>query len=178
MLIICDEPNIDLGGGAICAPIAATVIEESMAELGIEPVYTDEEKEELSISTPSVIGKNTSDAQNTLKNASLEVKVIGNGDKVLNQSPAAGSTVPSGGTVVIYTDDSEKQTVTVPDFYGLTVAQANRLAASNNLNLEISGNSANDALVVAYKQSEDKGKEVEIGTVITVSFKSTQAVLD
>ena len=178
MLIICDEPNIDLGGGAICAPIAATVIEESMAELGIEPVYTDEEKEELSISTPSVIGKNTSDAQNTLKNAGLEVKVIGNGDKVLNQSPAAGSTVPSGGTVVIYTDDSEKQTVTVPDFYGLTVAQANRLAASNNLNIEISGNSANDALVVAYKQSEDEGKEVEIGTVITVSFKSTQAVLD
>lgn len=178
MLIICDEPNVDLGGGAICAPIAATVIEESMAELGIEPVYTDEEKKDLSVSTPSVIGKSLSEAENTVKNAGLEVKVVGSGDKVLNQSPASSSTIPSGGTVVLYTDNSDKQTVKVPDFTGLTVAQANKLAASNNLNIDISGNTENDALVVAYKQSEDAGKEVEIGTVVTVSFKSTQAVLD
>lgn len=178
MLIICDEPNVDLGGGAICAPIAATVIEESMAELGIEPVYTDEEKKELSVSTPSVIGKSLSEAENTVKNAGLEVKVVGSGDKVINQSPASSSTIPSGGTVVLYTDNSDKQTVKVPDFTGLTVAQANKLAASNNLNLDISGNTENDALVVAYKQSEDAGKEVEIGTVVTVSFKSTKAVLD
>ena len=178
MLIICDEPNVDLGGGAICAPIAATVIEESMAELGIEPVYTDEEKKDLSVSTPSVIGKSLSEAQNTVNNAGLEVKVVGSGDKVLNQSPASSSTIPSGGTVVLYTDNSDKQTVKVPDFTGLTVAQANKLAASNNLNIDISGNTENDALVVAYKQSEDAGKEVEIGTVVTVSFKSTKAVLD
>lgn len=178
MLIICDEPNVDLGGGAICAPIAATVIEESMAELGIEPVYTEEEKKDLSVSTPSVIGKSLSEAENTVKNAGLEVKVVGNGDKVLNQSPASSSTIPSGGTVVLYTDNSDKQTVKVPDFTGLTVAQANKLAVSNNINIDISGNTENDALVVAYKQSEEAGKEVEIGTVVTVSFKSTQAVLD
>ncbi len=178
MLIICDEPNQDLGGGAICAPIAATVIEESMAVLGIEPKYTDEEKESLSVKTPSVIGKKVADAENTLKQSNLEYKIIGNGDVVINQSPTASNTIPSGGTVVLYTENTDKQTVKVPDFTGLTVAQANRLAADNNLNLEISGNSANDALVVAYKQSEAEGTEVEIGSVITVSFKSTQAVLD
>ena len=97
---------------------------------------------------------------------------------MLNQSPASSSTIPSGGTVVLYTDNSDKQTVKVPDFTGLTVAQANKLAASNNINIDISGNTENDALVVAYKQSEEAGKEVEIGTVVTVSFKSTQAVLD
>ena len=149
-----------------------------MAELGIEPVYTEEEKKDLSVSTPSVIGKSLSEAENTVKNAGLEVKVVGNGDKVLNQSPASSSTIPSGGTVVLYTDNSDKQTVKVPDFTGLTVAQANKLAASNNINIDISGNTENDALVVAYKQSEEAGKEVEIGTVVTVSFKSTQAVLD
>ena len=30
MIIICDEPSVDLGGGAICAPIAAAVIEEAL----------------------------------------------------------------------------------------------------------------------------------------------------
>lgn len=178
MLILCDEPNVDLGGGAICAPIAATVIEEAMAELGVEPVYSDDEKKELSQSTPSLIGKGVSQAQSDAKAKGLKVKTVGGGDKVLDQSPAAGTSIPAGGTVVIYTDDSQRTKVKVPDFTGLTVAQANREAASSNINIEISGNSANDALVVAYKQSEEPGKEVEQGAVVTVSFKSTQAVLD
>ncbi len=178
MLIICDEPSVDLGGGAICAPIAATVIEEAMNVLGVEPKYTDEEKKKLSVKTPNVIGKTVETAKNEIKNAGLEVKVIGDGKAITKQSPNSSSTVPTGGTIVLYTENTEKQTVKVPDFTGLTVSQANKLAADNNLNLEISGNSANNALVVAYKQSEAAESEVEIGTVITVSFKSTQAVLD
>lgn len=178
MLIICDEPSVDLGGGAICAPIAATVIEEAMNVLGVEPKYTDEEKKKLSVKTPNVIGKTVETAKNEIKNAGLEVKVIGDGKAITKQSPNSSSTVPTGGTIVLYTENTEKQTVKVPDFTGLTVSQANKLAADNNLNLEISGNSANNALVVAYKQSEAAESEVEIGTVITVSFKSTQAILD
>ncbi|MCC8016931.1 MAG: PASTA domain-containing protein [Clostridiales bacterium] len=178
MLIICDDPSVDLGGGAICAPIAATGIEEAMNVLGIEPTYTDEEKKDLSVKTPDVIGKTTSQAKDRLANLGLEVKIVGSGKTVTRQSPASTNTIPSGGTVVLYTDDEDKQTTKIPDFTGLTVTEANKLAASSNLNLQISGNSANNAMVVAYKQSEDVGKEVEIGSVITVSFKSTQAVLD
>ena len=43
MLIIVDEPNQDLGGGALCAPIAAQVTQEAMNVLGIEPKYNDSE---------------------------------------------------------------------------------------------------------------------------------------
>lgn len=178
MIILCDEPNVDLGGGAICAPIAATVIEEAMNELGIEPKYTDEEIKNLSIKTPAVTGKDVSAAENELKNSGLSVKTVGEGDKVVKQSPAADNLIPAEGTVVLYTDSSDKQTVKVPDFLGLTITEANRLAASNHLNIEISGNDSSNAMVVAYKQSEAEGNEVEIGSVITVSFKSTQAVLD
>lgn len=178
MIILCDEPNVDLGGGAICAPIAATVIEEAMNELGIEPKYTDEEIKNLSIKTPAVTGKDVSAAENELKNSGLSVKTVGEGDKVVKQSPAADYLIPAEGTVVLYTDSSDKQTVKVPDFLGLTITEANRLAASNHLNIEISGNDSSNAMVVAYKQSEAEGNEVEIGSVITVSFKSTQAVLD
>lgn len=178
LLIICDEPSVDLGGGAICAPIAATVIEEAMNVLGIEPKYTDDEKKELSIKTPNIIGKKLTDAENEIKNAGLEYKIVGNGDTVKKQSPSASNTVPSSGTIVIYTENADKQTTTVPDFTGLTVTEANKLAADSNLNIEISGNSAANALVVAYKQSEAEGSEIEIGSVVTVTFKSTQAVLD
>ena len=66
----------------------------------------------------------------------------------------------------------------MPDFTGKTISEANRLAAENNLNIEVAGNDSSNASVVGYKQSETAGSDVEIGTVITVSFKSTQAVLD
>jgi stage V sporulation protein D (sporulation-specific penicillin-binding protein) len=149
-----------------------------MSELGVEPKYSDDELKDLSIKTPNVIGKSVSDAQSTLSNAGLKYKVIGSGKTVLKQSPTNNDTIPSGGKVVLYTESKDKQTTKVPDFTGLTVTEANRLASDMNLNMEIAGNDSNSALVVAFKQSEAVGTEVEIGSVITVTFKSTQAVLD
>ncbi len=179
MIIICDEPSVDLGGGAICAPIAATVTEEAMKQLGVEPSYTDDELESLSVKIPSVTGKDTDNAEATLVSTGFNVKIMGNGDKVVRQSPAAGTAVPKDGIIVLYTDSAqENETVEVPDFSGLTVPEANKLAASYNLNIEIGGNDSADALVVAYKQSEDIGNKVPIGTVVKVTFKSTKAVLD
>lgn len=178
MLIICDEPNLDLGGGALCAPIAAEVVEQAMTVLNVEPKYDDEELENLSISTPNVVGDKLSAAKSALEAQGLEYKVIGNGDTVISQNPASNLTIPTDGVVVLYTEKNSKKTVKVPDFTGLTVSEANAAAAEYNLNIEISGNNLSSSSVVAYRQSTDAGAEVEIGTVITVTFKNTQSVLD
>ena len=178
MIILCDEPCEDLGGGAVCAPIAARVVEEAMKQLGVEPSFTEDELKDRSVSLMSVSGKKTSDARNALKNAGFSVKVVGDGDTVIRQSPSAGTEVPKDASVVLYTESNEEKTVTVPDFSGLTIAEANRKAAECDLNIIISGNDSSSSLVVAYKQSEDKGNKVGIGSVIKVTFKSTQSALD
>ncbi len=178
MIIICDEPNQDLGGGAICAPIAATVMKESMKQLGVEPTYTDDELKALSVQTPSVSGKDKSTAKAELEAAGFSVKVVGNGKNVVKQSPASGIEIPRDGMIVLYTESDSEQMVEVPDFTGLTIAEANRVAATSNLNIEIAGNDSSSALVVAYKQSEEYKSKVGIGTVVTITFKSTQAALD
>ena len=178
MLIVCDEPNQDLGGGALCAPIAAQVIEQTMTELNIEPRYTESESKKLSISTPNTVGSSVDAAKAALKAKNLECKVVGKGDTVLSQSPSSNTTVPSGGVVVLYTEKNSKKTTIVPNFKGLTISEANSLAAQNNINIEISGNNLTSSNVVAYSQSTEKGTKVEIGSVITVKFKSTVSVLD
>ncbi|MDE5670795.1 MAG: PASTA domain-containing protein, partial [Eubacterium sp.] len=178
MIIICDEPNQDLGGGAICAPVAAAVVEETMKQMGVEPSYSEDEAKELAIRVPSVTGKNVDSAKSTLKSHELNVKIVGNGNKVIKQSPSADNEIPKNGMVVLYTENKSEETVKVPNFDGLTIAEANRVAASYNLNIKISGNDSKNANVVAYKQSEEYGSEVGIGSVITVSFKSNQALLD
>ena len=178
MLIIVDEPNQDLGGGALCAPIAAQVTQEAMNVLGIEPKYNDSEMKDLSKQTPNVVGKSLDEAKKTLEENNLNFVVVGDDSTVTRQCPSGADTIPNGGTVYLYTDDAEKQTVIVPDFTGLTVNEAKDLASSSNLNIQIAGNSMSSGTVVAYRQSEEKQAKVEKGTVVTVTFKNTQSVLD
>lgn len=178
MLIIVDEPNQDLGGGALCAPIAAQVTQEAMNVLGIEPKYNDSEMKDLSKQTPNVVGKSLDEAKKTLKENNLNFVVVGDDSTVTRQCPSGADTIPNGGTVYLYTDDSEKQTVNVPNFSGLTVNEAKDLASSSNLNIQIAGNSMSSGTVVAYRQSEETQAKVEKGTVVTVTFKNTQSVLD
>jgi stage V sporulation protein D (sporulation-specific penicillin-binding protein) len=178
MLIIVDEPNQDLGGGALCAPIAAQVTEEAMKVLGIEPKYDDDELKALSKATPNVIGKSIDEARDTVKAENLNFFSVGNGDKVVRQCPTGAGTIPSGGTIFVYTDNDTKKTTKVPNFTGLTVNEAKDLARTNNLNIEINGNNMSSSTVVAYRQSEEKDSKVEWGTVVTVTFKNTQSVLD
>lgn len=178
MLIIVDEPNQDLGGGALCAPIAAQVTQEAMNVLGIEPKYNDSEMKDLSKQTPNVVGKSLDEAKKTLEENNLNFVVVGDDSTVTRQCPSGADTIPNGGTVYLYTDDSEKQTVNVPNFNGLTVNEAKDLASSSNLNIQIAGNSMSSGTVVAYRQSEEMQAKVEKGTVVTVTFKNTQSVLD
>ncbi|MCH5321706.1 MAG: PASTA domain-containing protein, partial [Eubacterium sp.] len=178
MIVIVDEPNQDLGGGAICAPIAAEVIEEAMSVLGIEPKFDEKEMKNLSSYAPNVVGMSLEKAKEEIKLFGLDYTVIGNGDKVTRQSPTSAATIPNSGTVYIYTDDTKKKMTKVPDFTGLTISEAKSLAKTNNLNLELSGNNMNSGSVVAFRQSDEKGTSVEQGTVITVTFKSTESVLD
>ena len=178
MLIIVDEPNQDLGGGALCAPIAAQVTQEAMNVLGIEPKYNDSEMKDLSKQTPNVVGKSLDEAKKTLEENNLNFVVVGDDSTITGQCPSGADTIPNGGTVYLYTDDSEKQTVNVPNFNGLTVNEAKDLASSSNLNIQIAGNSMSSGTVVAYRQSEETQAKVEKGTVVTVTFKNTQSVLD
>ena len=178
MLIIVDEPNQDLGGGALCAPIAAQVTQEAMNVLGIEPKYNDSEMKDLSKQTPNVVGKSLDEAKKTLEENNLNFVVVGDDSTITRQCPSGADTIPNGGTVYLYTDDSEKQTVNVPNFSGLTVNEAKDLTSSSNLNIQIAGNSMSSGTVVAYRQSEETQAKVEKGTVVTVTFKNTQSVLD
>jgi len=109
MLIIVDEPNQDLGGGALCAPIAAQVTQEAMNVLGIEPKYNDSEMKDLSKQTPNVVGKSLDEAKKTLEENNLNFVVVGDDSTITRQCPSGADTIPNGGTVYLYTDDSEKR---------------------------------------------------------------------
>ncbi len=179
VIIVVDDPEGEHGGGAVAAPLAGDVIEQVLEYLGVDRSYTNSERENLVKYTPDLVGKTISEAHTLISAEDLTVKIIGQGDKVVAQYPEAGRGLPSEGMVVIYTqEDYETQTVTVPDFNGLTVGEANKLALNSGLNIRISGSSLNSGTVYAYKQSREVGETVYMGEIINVSFKTTEGVAD
>ena len=165
-------------GGAVAAPIAKQVMEPTLEYLSIERKYTSEELSKVSKSTPDLIGKTVSAAKSLAANQGLKVKIVGEGDTVISQMPAASQTIPHGGVIVLYTEKGSASAKTkVPDFTGLTVSQVNSLAGEYCLNIVFSG-PTKEAGVKAYAQSIAKGIEVEMGSSITVTFKSDNIIMD
>jgi stage V sporulation protein D (sporulation-specific penicillin-binding protein) len=180
VVIVIDEPQgANYSGGVIAAPVAGEVIEKTLAYLGVEPSYSDNELASMSVAVPELSGKTVQDARAIRENYDYSVRVIGDGTSVVAQSPEAGRKTPAKGVIVLYTQSNyEKETAVVPDFSGLTVSQANNLAVSNNLNIRISGSSSTESTVVAYKQDLEPESEVEAGSIVTVSFRTTTGVHD
>ncbi len=177
VLVMIDEPSAgQFYGSAVSAPIVVEMLTEMLPYLGYEPQYTDSELAKLSISVPDVVGEGLTIAKGKITNANLTYKIVGNGETVLRQIPAAADTINSGGTVILYTEDGEEtmQETLVPDFTGLTISQANATAASAGLNIQFSGNTSTSS-VIAYKQDIEAGSTVERGKVISVFFRDTNA---
>ncbi|MBQ4155357.1 MAG: PASTA domain-containing protein [Clostridia bacterium] len=172
ILMLIDEPGVASPyGGTLVAPSVGKMFEEILPYLGVTPSYTDLEAEELAVSTPNVIGFTTEKAKKALEEKGLEYTVVGDGKKIVSQTPLGSSTIPAGGKVILYADgNEEKRKVTVPNFTGYTVSQANQLSLDAGLNMYINGNTTNST---AYSQSIEAGKSVEVGTVITVSFRES-----
>ncbi|MBS5343113.1 MAG: PASTA domain-containing protein [Clostridium sp.] len=177
VLVFFDEPTGDsYYGGAVAGPVFAKIMEEILPYLNVETKYTEDEAGSVGVSTPNVIGKTVSEATNELSNNGLKILVKGSGDTVIAQTPDPGSSVPSGGTVVVYTDEaSMNQTVTVPDFTNRSLSDVNYLAAQAGLNIKVTG-AYNSSVATARTQDYAVGEQIKPGTVITVNFVEKDAV--
>lgn len=90
--------------------------------------------------------------------------------------PSVGNPIPRGGTVLLYTDDSEVNQVEVPNVIGDTAAIANQKISGAGLNVKLVGTRLDDATTVAITQDPPAGTMVDPMTVITVEFHSTEEI--
>lgn len=179
IIIVVDEPQGATGGGAVAAPVAAEVIEQTLTYLNIERQYNDSEKELLDIQVPNGKGMNVSEAVDKLEDSGLNVKVVGDGSTVKTQIPAYGQYIPKNGIVVLYTDDkADKSKSTVPDFTSMSVSEANEAAVEAGINIKVAGNSMSGSGLTAYRQSIPAKTEIDSGTTITVFFRDSAVVDD
>lgn len=171
LLVYVDSPRgYTYYGSTVAAPIFASIMEEVLPYLEVERHYTEEELESIDTTSDTYIGLSVEDASAKVEEAGFEAVVKGSGDTVIAQVPESGTKIPNKGRVVLYTDEeSKEETVTVPDFTGLTVTQASQKAAEYNLNISLTG-AINVSNSIVQGQSLDEGTEVSAGTVVTLTF--------
>jgi stage V sporulation protein D (sporulation-specific penicillin-binding protein) len=179
VLVAIDEPEGEHGGGAIAAPVVGSIFEKSLVYLNVEAQYTDEELAKITKTAPSVVGKTLAAAKKDVSSAGFSIKVVGNGDTVVSQMPSPNASLPADGVIVVYTEQNgQSVTAKVPTLTGMSISEANRTAVNAGFNIKIIGATYNNREVHSYRQSIEAGTEAEIGSVITVYFKSSVNVVD
>ncbi len=183
VLVSVDEPQAGyIYGGTVAAPIVARIMSDILPYVGIEPTYTEEELATISAITPNLIGDTIDEVENELKNQNLSYRVVGSGDTVTDQVPAAGSRVPSSATMIVYLgEEKPTEDVEIPDITGLSPSQAKRILENEGLFLEITGTSARisgGTSTIGASQFPQAGNKVSIGTVVTGQFIDSSSISD
>ena len=124
---------------------------------------------------PNVVGLTVDEARQKMKDRGLDCRVVGDGDKITDQTPLGGAIIPGKSTVVLYAGEKKPDTkCTVPDLIGKTPSEANTAIANAGLLLRFSGTTdSNSGSIRVISQSEKAGSKVEAGTVITVQLSDT-----
>ena len=142
----------------------------------IKPLLTDEEKaEQEDVTVQTYLGEKPHEAQSKIRNAGLKTEIIGQGTSVLKQIPEPGKTLPYGGTVILYTDQSEADSIgTVPDVVGRSVSDANQMITNAGFNINIVGEVPEGQEEIVITQDPPAGSTAETGSIITVSLEEEQ----
>lgn len=156
-------------GGQLSAPVAQKILSEALPYLGVEPQYTEEEITSMNRAAPDVTGSSVAAAQNQLQSVQLQAKLVGSGGEVLRQVPEAGAPCPrTARWCSIRREPTGVKRPAVPNFVGMTLAEANSAAVGAGLNLIIAGLDDRDGQAVVRAQSVEAETNAPPGTVVRI----------
>ena len=169
ILVIVDTPRDgQIYGSAVATPAVTDILKQTLPYIGVQEKFTEEELAKLEVSLPNLVDSDVLTAKSKLAGIGLDARVIGNGNTVLKQVPARGSSVPSGSKILLYTEDVPEEMTTVPDLTGMSPAQANTELTNRGLNIKFDGGAAQQSGAKVVSQDIAKDTQVPKGTVVSV----------
>lgn len=172
VFVMMDDPRwTNDSASQIVAPVVGNIISEVAPYLGLErdPEYDTS----ATVVVPDVVSRNNSwvNAQVEMNKKGLAHKLVEGTGTVVHQYPAAGTVVPVGSTVYLYTKSTTDTMVNVPNVVGKSGSFAVQMLSAAGINAQISGDE--NALVTS--QSVAEGTSVAMGTVITIETAAPES---
>lgn len=180
VLIALDTPSTETGlyisGGMMAAPTVRGVLEDILPYLGVARDLTDVDMSSVEVEMPALSGLSEQEAAALLAENSLTYRLVGKGSAVTSQIPAARAKLPGLSEVILYMgEEAPTDLVEVPEFTGLTIGQASRLAQEHGLYVLVKGADADSGYVTATGQNIAPGVQVAPGTTVKVDFTDNTA---
>lgn len=176
ILVALYDPKGEAGhqGGQVAGPVVSQILSEILPYLDVASSTDSNSNDNSSIYDTTVLtdvtNMTTSKAKEILEKAGFNVTISGEIDAstlVTEQTPKAGVKLLDGANVFLYTENNDvKTSTTVPNFKGMSAAQAINSANSKDLNLVLNGT----GIVISQDTASDS--EVEIGSVITLNLSA------
>lgn len=172
VLMFLDEAHsYSIYGSSLVAPSVGKLMADILPYIGIDPQYEEGDAAAM-VSAPKVTDKTVEAAETDLRAKGFKYNKVGNGDSVVKQYPAAGTAIPAGSTITLYTEEDAEQTMTrVPNLVGMSASTVNQVATNAKINIKFSGGGSDNTGSVSVAQSVAEGEEVPIGTVVTVELR-------
>lgn len=166
--VLADQPDLKSNyhyGGEVAAPVFKDIVQQSLRYMNVRSssgnTETKTETNVESIATvPDVTGQTIAEATKKLKQTGLKSEVLGEGGKVLKQSPAPGTEVAMSQRIVLVTQ--EAQGMQIPDLTGVSLREAMEICGQ----LEIQCKANGEGYVVSQAEGEASG-----GKVVTFELK-------
>ncbi len=147
MMIVVDEPKNGGMGGTVAAPLFGEFMPWVLQSLNIMPDINEkpDKPEQTQVTNnvvPDVMYLPSAWAQERLTRAGFTPKITGGGPVVTVQSQKAGAVIKAGSTVELTFAAPDPKLVDklyLPDFTGLSLAEASQLARELGLTIKASG---------------------------------------
>ena len=171
VIIVVDEPQSQVKyGSTVAAPYVSNLLTSILPYLD----YNSSSDPSM-YSVGNYIGADISSVVDGLKKNQVNYVVIGNGNSVISQIPAADvSILKSTSKIYLYTEKRDEEYASVPSVVGLSIKEANLLLTNSGLNIAIYGGlSEKCTTVTVTSQSLPLGAKVKKGSVITLTVLGT-----
>ncbi len=177
LVTIYDPKGESHQGSQVAGPVVKQILSEVLPYVGVISENNTDSNSSTSYKTailPDVRNKTIEEAKALLKDSGFNVRITGNEDEattlIIDQVPKPGVTLIENSTIYLYTSNNNVRIPTkIPDLKGMTSAQVINSIQASNLNVILDGSGT------VVSQDIASGKEVEQGTVITVTMQTETA---
>jgi len=169
VMITVDEPS---NGTYYAAQVAVPYVKPLFTDIFnyLNSKFSDESSGKITkdVVIPEVRNMKVADAKKVLKDARLDCNVDGDGEKIVNMTPYAGSSVKEGSQITLYTssDATYKNNVVMPDVRGYSKEDATYLLKSLGIVPTFDGKGA------VSDQDINQGEVISKGITVKLTLSS------
>lgn len=170
VLVIIDEPNEKIGGGAAAAPVFKKIVSQSLKYWGVPKTESPDDKAAKPNkpaadlrTTPDLAGMKVKDVKTKLLAEGFAFESLGKGNTVKKQYPPAGASMGSGQRIYILTEDDTQ--MEIPDLKGESLRDAMEVLTLMKVRVSVQG----EGYVSEQKEGAEKGRRVVYLTLKSAS---------